>query len=115
MSCVPNDLLAYNGCTQTYNDQQWKAAMAYLLCQINGAGVGTCDATTLANDAKCMAVLSDAEMKTVLLNIILQYAVDAGYASASTLLADIKCLVHVPKHLLEAIILRQLCSHFTAT
>lgn len=69
MSCDPQTLVNSAPCLTCYDNQQFKAVVVYLLCQIAGM---SCNPETLLESAKCFQCYNTKEAEAVMLYLLCQ-------------------------------------------
>lgn len=111
ITCTPNDLLAYEGCTSCLSDSDLMAVLALLLYHVINGSRATVDPKTLQEDSNCFECLSDHQMLTVLVNIFYQFAVEESYIAVGDLRTEAACLACLPPKQIKAILLSLVCGY----
>jgi len=115
ITCTPAGTIS--GCAKCYSNSDLLAAIAYILCQINGSGAGDCTPSTLMTDAACFACESDSELLNSIFTMLYTYAYDSGYLgsdAASDVINNAACLTCAPPKMVRAIVVKEFCDYLSA-
>jgi hypothetical protein len=113
--CTLTEAAAYTGCTECASWRQLWAALALVLCKLNGGDVLTdCSPEALLEECHCYDCMSDKQMFGAGLAMFVTLAVENGYIEAGTLLHDIECLACLDPKRVRAIVLCQLCKYLNS-
>jgi hypothetical protein len=111
ITCTPEYVLGIQPCVAQLAQTDKLAAIAMLLCVINNAGETGCTANELMADCVCWSANTSLDPLTAIVNMLLDYAVKAGYIPAATsMMSEGNCFAQLADPQLIGIILCQFCA-----